>query len=112
MKPPLSPSYKFEKEEEGGEGLEEEEGEAAPPAVIPGSATVCRSFKSSGNRALKRSMRCAARLGRLVCPWSVEHLTIASAEMAVFDWTVVMLLEELTEGSFVGSCSRLVSSYK
>jgi len=38
MKPPLSPSYKFEKEE-GGEGLEEEEGEAAPPAVIPGSAT-------------------------------------------------------------------------
>jgi len=25
MKPPLSPSYKFEKEE-GGEGLEEEEG--------------------------------------------------------------------------------------
>ena len=43
----LSPSYKFEKEkeggegleEEGGEGLEEEEGEAAPPAVIPGSAT-------------------------------------------------------------------------
>ena len=39
MKPPLSPSYKFEKEE-GGEGLEEEEGEAAPPAVIPGSATV------------------------------------------------------------------------
>ena len=39
MKPPLSPSYKFEKEEEGGEGLEEEEGEAAPPAVIPGSAT-------------------------------------------------------------------------
>ena len=35
---PLSPSYKFEKEE-GGEGLEEEEGEAAPPAVIPGSAT-------------------------------------------------------------------------
>ena len=39
MKPPLSPSYKFEKEEEGGEGLEEEEGEAAPPAVILGSAT-------------------------------------------------------------------------
>ena len=39
MKPPLSPSYKFEKEE-GGEGLEEEEGEAAPPAMIPGSATV------------------------------------------------------------------------
>ena len=39
MKPPLSPSYKFEKEEEGGEGLEEEEGEAAPPAMIPGSAT-------------------------------------------------------------------------
>ena len=38
MKPPLSPSYKFEKEE-GGEGLEEEEGEAAPPAMIPGSAT-------------------------------------------------------------------------
>ena len=38
MKPPLSPSYKFEKEE-GGEGLEEEEGEAAPSAVIPGSAT-------------------------------------------------------------------------
>ena len=35
----LSPSYKFEKEEEGGEGLEEEEGEAAPPDVIPGSAT-------------------------------------------------------------------------
>ena len=40
MKPPLSPSYKFEKEE-GGEGLEEEEGEAAPPAMIPGSATAC-----------------------------------------------------------------------
>jgi len=40
MKPPLSLSYKFEKEEEGGEGLEEEEGEASPPAVIPGSATV------------------------------------------------------------------------
>ena len=39
MKPRLSPSYKFEKEEEGGEGLEEEEGEAAPPAVILGSAT-------------------------------------------------------------------------
>ena len=39
MKPPLSLSYKFEKEEEGGEGLEEEEGEAAPPAVISGSAT-------------------------------------------------------------------------
>ena len=39
MKPPLSPSYKFEKEEEGVEGLEEEEGEAAPPSVIPGSAT-------------------------------------------------------------------------
>ena len=39
MKPPLSPSYKFEKGEEGGEGLEEEEGKAAPPAVIPGSAT-------------------------------------------------------------------------
>ena len=39
MKPPLSPSYKFEKEEEGGEGLEEEEEEAAPPVVIPGSAT-------------------------------------------------------------------------
>jgi len=39
MKPPLSPSYKFEKEEKGGEGLEEEEREAAPPAVIPGSAT-------------------------------------------------------------------------
>ena len=38
---PLSLSYKFEKEEEGGEGLEEEEGEAAPPAVIPGSATAC-----------------------------------------------------------------------
>ena len=36
---PLSPSYKFEKEEEGGEGLEEEEGEAAPPTVILGSAT-------------------------------------------------------------------------
>ena len=35
----LSPSYKFEKEEEGVEGLEEEEGEAAPPAVIPSSAT-------------------------------------------------------------------------
>ena len=45
MKPPLSPSYKFEKEE-GGEGLEEEEGEAAPPAVIPGSATeLTRSFQ-------------------------------------------------------------------
>ena len=40
MKPPLSLSYKFEKEE-GGEGLEEEEGEAAPPVVIPGSATAC-----------------------------------------------------------------------
>jgi len=39
MKPPLSPSYKFEKEEEEGEGLEEEEGEAAPPAMIPGSVT-------------------------------------------------------------------------
>ena len=39
LKPPLSPSYKFEKEKEGGEGLEEEEGEAAPPAMIPGSAT-------------------------------------------------------------------------
>ena len=39
MKPPLSLSYKFEKEEEGGKGLEEEEGEAAPPAMIPGSAT-------------------------------------------------------------------------
>jgi len=39
MKPPLSLSYKFEKEEEGGEELEEEEGEAASPAVIPGSAT-------------------------------------------------------------------------
>ena len=39
MKPPLNLSYKFEKDEEGGEGLEEEEGEAAPPAVIPGSAT-------------------------------------------------------------------------
>ena len=39
---PLSLSYKFEKEE-GGEGLEEEEGEAAPPAVIPGSATGTRS---------------------------------------------------------------------
>ena len=38
MKPPLSPSYKFEKEE-GGEGLEEEEWEVAPPVVIPGSAT-------------------------------------------------------------------------
>jgi len=37
---PLNPSYKFEKEEEGGDGLEEEEGEASPPAVIPGSATV------------------------------------------------------------------------
>jgi len=37
MKPP-SPSYKFEKEE-GEERLEEEEGEAAPPVVIPGSAT-------------------------------------------------------------------------
>ena len=35
---PRSPFYKFEKEEEGGEGLEEEEGEAAPPAVIPASA--------------------------------------------------------------------------
>ena len=42
MKPPLSPSYKFEKEE-GGEGLEEKEGEAAPPAMIPGSATEHRS---------------------------------------------------------------------
>ena len=40
MKLPLSPSYKFEKEE-GGEGLKEEEWEAAPPAVIPGSATAC-----------------------------------------------------------------------
>jgi len=39
MKLPLSLSYKFEKEEEGGEGLEEEEEEAAPPAMIPGSAT-------------------------------------------------------------------------
>ena len=44
LKPPtavisMKPSYKFEKEEEGGEGLEEEEGEAAPPAMIPGSAT-------------------------------------------------------------------------
>ena len=38
---PLSPSYKFEKEEEGGEGLEEEEEEAAPPVVIPASATAC-----------------------------------------------------------------------
>ena len=37
---PLSLSYKFEKEE-GGEGLEEEEGETVPPAVIPGSATAC-----------------------------------------------------------------------
>ena len=46
MKPPLSPSYKFEKEEEGGEGLEEEEGEAAPPAVIPASATGSRIVKS------------------------------------------------------------------
>ena len=48
MKPPLSPSYKFEKEEEGGEGLEEEEGEAAPLAVIPGSATAwgSRNFKN------------------------------------------------------------------
>ena len=45
MKPPLSPSYKFEKEEEGGEGLEKEEGEAATPAVIPGSATGCLSLK-------------------------------------------------------------------
>ena len=34
----LLSSYKFEKEE-GGEGLEEEEGEAAPPTVITGSAT-------------------------------------------------------------------------
>ena len=31
-------SYKFEKEE-GGEGLEEEEGEATPPAVISDFAT-------------------------------------------------------------------------
>jgi len=45
MKPPLSPSYKFENEEEGGEGLEKEEGEAATPAVIPGSATGCLSLK-------------------------------------------------------------------
>ena len=44
MKPPLSPSYKFEKEE-GGEGLEKEEGEAAPPVVISGSATGCLSLK-------------------------------------------------------------------
>ena len=45
---PLSPSYKFEKGKEGGEGLEEEEGEAAPPAVIPGSATASHTtFLSS-----------------------------------------------------------------
>ena len=42
LKPLLSSSYKFEKEEEGGEWLDEEEGEAAPPAVIPGSATVSK----------------------------------------------------------------------
>ena len=35
---PLNSSYKFEKEEEGGKGLEEEEGEAALSAMIPGSA--------------------------------------------------------------------------
>ena len=39
IKPSLNLSYKFEKEEEGGEGLKEEEEEAAPSAVIPGSAT-------------------------------------------------------------------------
>ena len=39
MKPPLSLSYKFEKEEEGGKRLEEEEEETAPLAMIPGSAT-------------------------------------------------------------------------
>jgi len=38
----LLSSYKFEKEE-GREGLEEEEGEAAPPAVIPDSATAYRN---------------------------------------------------------------------
>ena len=43
---PLSPSYKFEKEEEGGEGLEEEEGEATPPVVIPGSATAVQCTSS------------------------------------------------------------------
>ena len=34
---PSSPSYKFEKKE--GKGLEEEERETTPLAVIPGSAT-------------------------------------------------------------------------
>ena len=51
MKPPLSPSYKFEKEEEGGERLEEEEGKAAPPAVISDSATACLQACPINNRA-------------------------------------------------------------
>ena len=52
MKPPLSPSYKFEKEEEGGERLEEEEGKAAPPAVISDSATA-KDFVLSPTQGLK-----------------------------------------------------------
>ena len=47
---PLSPSYKFEKEE-GEERLEEEEGEAAPPAMIPGSATAPTEPGGDGARA-------------------------------------------------------------
>ena len=71
MKPPLSPSYKFEKEEEGGEGLEEEEAEAAPPAVIPGSATVCGYCPLRASRRLSIGVNLRTLQPKAVsAPWA------------------------------------------
>ena len=87
---PLSLSYKFEKEKEGEEGLEKEEREKAPPAMIlapppPVGGSVCISrggvrepvVRFASRRFFTRAGRDRRKEGPSVTSWAHKKKTVS-----------------------------------